>query len=164
MASGAAGEPRELGYVLVINGPNLNLLGSREPGIYGRATLAEIVANLEAVAAAGAPPVVIEHWQSNHEGILIDTIQERGPGAIGVILNPGAFTHYSIAIRDALATLKTPIVEVHLSNIHAREPFRHHSVIAPVVVGQIAGLGPASYRLALEFLLERRDESRRNLE
>jgi 3-dehydroquinate dehydratase-2 len=142
-------------YVLLLNGPNLNLLGTREPGIYGRTTLPEIVADLEAVAAVWDPPVAIEHLQSNHEGALVDAIQERGPGALGLIINPGALTHYSIALRDALAALTVPVVEVHLSNIHAREPFRHHSVTAPVVTGQIAGLGPAGYDLALRFLLER---------
>jgi 3-dehydroquinate dehydratase-2 len=148
-------------YVLVLNGPNLNLLGTREPGVYGRTTLAEIVAELETLAAGADPPLRIEHMQSNHEGILVDTIQSLGPVAVGIIINPGALTHYSIALRDALAAVGTPAIEVHLSNIHAREEFRHHSVVAPVVLGQIAGFGPDGYRLALLHLLAHRDVSRK---
>lgn len=142
-------------YVLVLNGPNLNLLGAREPGIYGSMTLSEIVDDLAALARTCQPSVAIRHIQSNHEGILIDAIQELGPGSSGIIINPGAFTHYSVAIRDALAAVAAPTVEVHLSNIHAREAFRHQSVVAPVVLGQIAGLGPDGYRLALRHLIER---------
>jgi 3-dehydroquinate dehydratase-2 len=160
MAPGTSGSQPHADYVLVLNGPNLNLLGTRQPGVYGRATLAEIVAGLQAIVAVVDPPVGIVHEQTNHEGILVDTIQTRGPDALGVIINPGALTHYSIAIRDALASLQTPVIEVHLSNIHAREEFRRTSVTAPVVVGQIAGLGPAGYELALRYLLERRDASR----
>ena len=143
-------------YVLVLNGPNLNLLGTREPGIYGKTTLAEIVADLTTVALSANPPLRIEHVQSNHEGHLVDTIQTLGPGAVGIIINPGALTHYSIAVRDALAAADAATIEVHLSNIHAREEFRHHSVVAPVVLGQIAGLGPDGYRLALQHLIARR--------
>jgi 3-dehydroquinate dehydratase II len=146
----------ESDYVLVINGPNLNLLGTREPGVYGRTTLAEIAAELATVALSADPPLRIEHVQSNHEGNLIDTIQTLGPGSVGIIINPGALTHYSIALRDALAAVSVATIEVHLSNIHAREEFRHHSVIAPVVLGQIAGLGPDGYRLALHHLIARR--------
>jgi 3-dehydroquinate dehydratase-2 len=143
------------GYVLVLNGPNLNLLGSREPGVYGNTTLAQIVADLVEIADAAEPPLEIRHIQSNHEGALVDAIQQLGPESAGIIINPAAWTHYSIAIRDALAAVRAPAIEVHLSNIHAREAFRHTSVTAPVVTGQIAGLGPAGYRLALKFLLER---------
>ena len=143
-------------YVLVLNGPNLNLLGTREPGVYGSTTLAEIVADLVIVAQNAVPPLRIEGIQSNHEGHLVDMIQTLGPRATGIIINPGALTHYSIALRDALAAVGTATIEVHLSNIHAREEFRHHSVIAPVVLGQIAGLGPDGYRLALQHLIARR--------
>jgi 3-dehydroquinate dehydratase II len=147
-------------YVLVLNGPNLGLLGTREPGVYGNTTLTEIVADLETLAGGTDPPLRIEHAQSNHEGFLVDTIQRLGPAAVGIIINPAALTHYSIALRDALSAVGTPTIEVHLSNIHAREEFRHHSVVAPVVLGQIAGLGPDGYRLALLHLIARRDVSR----
>ena len=151
---------RSRDYVLVLNGPNLNLLGAREPDVYGNTTLPEIVAELETLAGGTDPPLRIEHVQSNHEGILVDTIQRLGPGAVGIIINPAALTHYSIALRDALAAVGTPTIEVHLSNIHAREEFRHHSVLAPIILGQIAGLGPDGYRLALLHLIARRDASR----
>jgi 3-dehydroquinate dehydratase II len=151
-ADGQAGDD----FVLVVNGPNLNLLGTREPGVYGSRTLVEIVADLEATAGAADPPLRIEHIQSNHEGHLVDAIQTLGPTATGIIINPAALTHYSIALRDALAAVGTAAIEVHLSNIHAREQFRHHSVVAPVVLGQIAGLGPDGYRLALQHLIARR--------
>ncbi|MGH2616053.1 MAG: type II 3-dehydroquinate dehydratase [Thermomicrobiales bacterium] len=141
-------------YVLVLNGPNLNLLGTREPGVYGSTTLGQIMDDLARLAGSAEPPVAIRHIQSNHEGALVDAIQELGPGSVGIIMNPGALTHYSIAIRDALAAVARPAVEVHLSNIHAREEFRHRSVVAPVVAGQIAGLGPAGYRLALWYLID----------
>ena len=147
-------------YVLLLNGPNLNLLGTREPGVYGSATLAEIVADVERTAGDADPPLRIEHVQSNHEGILVDAIQTLGPSAVGIIINPAALTHYSIALRDALAAVGRPTIEVHLSNIHAREEFRHHSVVAPVVLGQIAGLGSDGYRLALHHLIALRRPSR----
>jgi 3-dehydroquinate dehydratase-2 len=142
-------------YVLVLNGPNLNLLGTREPGIYGTTTLAQIVSDLGAIGEKTEPRLDIRHFQSNHEGALIDAIQALGPASVGVIINPGAWTHYSIAIRDALANVKVPIVEVHLSNVHAREEFRHQSVIAPVATGQIVGLGPTGYQLALQYIIQR---------
>jgi 3-dehydroquinate dehydratase-2 len=143
-------------YVLVLNGPNLNLLGSREPTHYGQRTLPEVVEGLKATAKTLEPSLEVVHFQSNHEGELVDVIQQHGPEAIGIIINPGALTHYSIALRDALSAIGTPTVEVHISNIHAREEFRHRSVIAPVVIGQIAGLGPNGYELALRFLVDRR--------
>lgn len=145
--------------MLVLNGPNLNLLGTRQPDVYGSTTLDQIVAGLIAVAGGFNPPTEIVHVQSNHEGTLVDAIQQRGPESLGIMINPGALTHYSIALRDALATIAVPIVEVHLSNIHARETFRHQSVIAPVCDGQIAGLGAESYRLALLYLQSRLNSS-----
>lgn len=136
--------------ILVINGPNLNMLGTREPHLYGSTTLSDIVGNLEQTASAGVPALAIKAFQSNHEGEVIDFLQ-REPDAAGVIINAGAFTHYSFAIRDALANLSIPTIEVHITNIHARESFRHHSVLAEVVTGQIVGLGVEGYRLALEW-------------
>ena len=146
--------------MLVLNGPNLNLLGTREPGVYGSTTLSEIVADVERLAGDADPPLRIEHVQSNHEGILVDAIQTLGPSAVGIIINPAALTHYSIGLRDALSAVGTPTIEVHLSNIHAREEFRHHSMVAPVVLGQIAGFGGDGYRLALLHLIARRDATR----
>ncbi len=137
--------------ILMINGPNLNMLGAREPALYGATTLQSIVADLETTASAGRPALAVKSFQSNHEGGLIDFLQAEGATAAGVIVNAGAFTHYSYAIRDALANLAMPIVEVHITNIHARESFRHHSVIAAIVTGQIVGLGVEGYRLALEW-------------
>lgn len=138
---------------LVLNGPNLNLLGTREPGIYGSTTLADIVGGLEVQAAAAGPPAQITALQSNHEGELVDAIQQHGPGAAAIIINPGALSHYSIALRDALTGVGTPVIEVHISNIHAREEFRHHSVISAIARGQIVGLGVDGYRLALDYCL-----------
>lgn len=137
--------------ILVVNGPNLNLLGTREPGLYGAETLESIVADLGSYARTGPQPIEILAFQSNHEGSIIDFLHQHGPESRGVIINAGALTHYSYALRDALAAIAIPAVEVHLTNIHAREPFRHVSVIAPVVAGQIAGLGPIGYRLALDW-------------
>lgn len=138
---------------LVLNGPNLNLLGTREPSIYGQTTLADIIAGLETQAASADPPACIVALQSNHEGELVDAIQLHGPAAKAIIINPGALSHYSIALRDALTGVGTPVVEVHISNIHAREPFRHHSVISAIAQGQIVGLGTDGYRLALDYCL-----------
>jgi 3-dehydroquinate dehydratase-2 len=146
--------------ILVLHGPNLNLLGTREPGLYGATTLPEINEQLRHLGAAAVPTIQVETRQSNHEGVLIDTIQELGPRAVSIIINPGGLTHYSIALRDALAAVGKPIIEVHLTNIHAREQFRHHSVVAPIAVGQIAGLGAAGYRLALRYMVEHYTDSR----
>lgn len=141
---------RRVTRVLVLNGPNLNMLGTRQPEIYGRTTLADIEAALHERARGHG--ITVAFHQSNHEGALIDRIQEEGRASDGLIINPGAFTHYSYAIRDALAMLDCPIIEVHLSNIHTREPFRHTSVTAPVARGQIVGLGWQGYLLALDYL------------
>jgi 3-dehydroquinate dehydratase-2 len=138
--------------IAVLHGPNLNMLGRREPEIYGRTTLAEIDAALR--ARAGEAGLRLVSFQSNHEGALVDFLQGEGWSAAGVIINPGALTHYGLSLRDALASLSAPIVEVHLSNVYKREPFRHSSVVAPVVSGQIAGLGWRGYLLALEWLIE----------
>jgi 3-dehydroquinate dehydratase II len=136
---------------LLIHGPNLNLLGRREPQVYGSDTLEEIDRRLQEWAAEHE--VTLRTFQSNHEGAIIDAIQEAAAWADGLVMNPGAYTHYSYAIRDAVAGVGLPTVEVHLSNIHKREEFRHRSVIAPVCMGQICGLGWVGYRLALEALL-----------
>lgn len=141
------------GTVLVLNGPNLNLLGTREPGIYGHTTLSDINARLQKRAEAAG--VAIDFFQSNHEGALIDKIQEARGKADYIIFNAGAYTHYSIALRDAIAGVSIPTIEVHLSNIHKREEFRHTSVLAPVCLGQITGLGAFSYMAALEAVIDR---------
>jgi len=138
--------------ILVLHGPNLNLLGKREPGVYGVVTLDSIQGLLE--ADAQALQVQVTSFQSNHEGALIDAIHSAIAIHRGILINPGAYTHTSIAIRDAIAGVAIPTVEVHLSNIYRREEFRHHSYIAPVAIGQISGFGAESYRLGLRALVQ----------
>jgi 3-dehydroquinate dehydratase-2 len=140
--------------ILVINGPNLNMLGTRQPEIYGRTTLADIEVDMRSVAQSFRKDVELSFYQSNHEGALIDVIQQSGGKVDAVIINPGGLTHTSVALRDVLVALDRPVIEVHLSNIHAREQFRHHSYIAPIAIGQIAGFGAAGYSLAVRFLIE----------
>ncbi|MEZ5841706.1 MAG: type II 3-dehydroquinate dehydratase [Hyphomicrobiales bacterium] len=136
--------------VFVLNGPNLNMLGKREPGVYGSTTLADI----EAMCAREAATLglAIDFRQTNHEGVLVDWIQEAGEAASGIVLNPGAYTHTSIALHDAIRSIGVPVIEVHLSNIFARESFRHHSYVSPVARGVMCGLGADGYCLALAAL------------
>ena len=135
-------------HILILNGPNLNLLGKREPAVYGRASFEEYFAELK----KEYPSVEFSYFQSNSEGILIDKIQEYGFTSDGIILNAGAYTHTSIAIADAIRAVPAPVIEVHISNIHARETFRHTSVIAGAARGSVVGFGLDSYRLAAEAL------------
>lgn len=139
-------------HILIIHGPNLNLLGSRETAIYGVETLEEMNTRCEDLAKELG--VSVEIRQSNSEGEIVDLIQQAAKTAKGIVINPGAYTHYSYAIRDALAAVKLPAVEVHLSNIYSREEFRHMSVIAPVAAGQISGFGADSYLLGLRAVVE----------
>lgn len=140
--------------VLVLHGPNLNLLGSREPDVYGRDTLAAI--NRRLAASARAAAVRLQTFQTNHEGKLVDRIQRAArDGTTFIIINPAGFTHTSVALRDALAAVRIPFVEVHLSNIHAREPFRRKSLLAEIAIGTICGLGSRGYDLALAYALGR---------
>jgi 3-dehydroquinate dehydratase-2 len=140
--------------LLVLNGPNLNLLGTREPAVYGATTLPEIEAAL--VREGGALGATVECLQSNHEGALIDRIhQARIDGVDCIVINPGGLTHTSVALRDALSGVGIPFIEVHISNVHAREPFRHHSYLSAVAFGVIAGFGPGGYSMALRFAAER---------
>lgn len=137
--------------ITIINGPNLNLLGVREPGIYGNEGFASYLTKLR----NQYPEIAIEYFQSNHEGAIIDKLHEEGFGkSDGIVLNAGAYTHTSLAIADAIAAITTPVVEVHISNVHAREEIRHHSMISRVCRGVIAGFGLDSYRLAVEALVK----------
>jgi len=136
--------------VFVLNGPNLNMLGKREPDVYGKTTLSEIEAKCR--AAAGPLGLSIDFRQTNQEGVLVDWIQEAAEKAKGVVINPGAYTHTSVALHDAVRGAGVPVIEVHLSNIFAREEFRHHSHVSPVAVGVICGFGPKGYLLALEAM------------
>jgi 3-dehydroquinate dehydratase-2 len=138
--------------LLVLHGPNLNLLGQREPGLYGSRSLDQI--NDDLTARAQALGAELECFQSNHEGLLVDRIQAARGQCEGLLINAGAYTHTSIALRDALLAVAIPFVEVHLSNVHAREPFRYHSYLADKALGVICGFGPASYSLALEGLID----------
>lgn len=135
-------------YVAVLNGPNLNLLGQREPAVYGRDTLADVEALTRRTAAAH--DLQVRFVQSNHEGVLIDAVHEMRTQAVGFVVNAGALTHTSIALRDALATIESPLIEVHISNVHAREPFRQHSYLSAIAAGVIVGCGIQGYAFAIE--------------
>jgi 3-dehydroquinate dehydratase-2 len=138
--------------ILVVHGPNLNLLGTREPEVYGSTTLGQIDNDLAGFAKE--LDCEVECYQSNHEGLILDRIQEAGVTADGILINPAGLTHSSVSLRDALAGVALPVVEVHLSNVFARESFRHHSYVSGIAVGVISGFGPDSYRLGLEALVQ----------
>ena len=138
--------------IVVIHGPNLNLLGTREPDVYGSTSLEEI--NAELAAEAKARNAEVEFFQSNHEGALIDRIHEARTWADGILINPGGLTHSSVVLRDALVAANMPVVEIHLSNVYAREEFRRHSYVSAIAVGVMSGFGPSSYRFGLQALLE----------
>ena len=142
--------------ILVINGPNLNMLGKRDAGQYGSTTLAEIERRVaQRAEELGAE---VDFFQSNHEGGIVDHLQQAAGSADAIVINPGALTHYGLSLRDALADAGLPIMEVHLSNIHARERFRHRSVVAPIAVGQVCGLGWRGYVYAVEYVIARLEE------
>lgn len=150
VSAATPGESRRLS-VLVLHGPNLNLLGLREPGIYGATTLAQIDARL--IELGESLNMVVQSFQSNHEGVIVDAIHAARDRHQGIVINAGAYTHTSIAIRDAISAVQIPTVEVHLSNIYKREEFRHRSYLASIVVGQISGFGADSYYLGLQALM-----------
>lgn len=139
--------------LLLVNGPNLNLLGTREPEIYGSTTLAQIEEGVTATAAEFG--FTVRAVQSNHEGVLVDAIQAAAGDCVGIVINPAAYTHTSVAIADALAAVGLPVAEVHLSNIHKREAFRHHSYVSPIAEVVVAGAGPLGYELAVRYLASR---------
>ena len=149
----------EMTAILVLHGPNLNLLGEREPGIYGSLSLADIDSRL--VALGRSLGVEVRCRQSNHEGALIDNLQDARTWAAGVVFNPGGYTHTSVALRDAIAAIRIPVIEVHLSNVYAREEFRHKSLVSAVCRGKISGLGWRSYTLALRALVETLEEEQK---
>jgi 3-dehydroquinate dehydratase-2 len=151
-SSPAPSAPAARTSILVVNGPNLNLLGTREPGKYGTATLGDI--ERLCAGAADAHGLECDFVQSNHEGALVDAIHEARHAAIGIVINAGAYTHTSVAIRDAISAVQLPAVEVHITNVHAREPFRHHSYLSDVCRAVIAGAGTLGYRFAIEYLAE----------
>lgn len=135
--------------ILILNGPNLNLLGRREPHLYGDRSFEEFFQELQ----QAFPDVVLSYFQSNHEGVLLDKLHEAGFSSDGIVLNAGALTHTSIALADAVAAISAPVVEVHISNVHQREAFRHHSFIAEKAIGSIVGLGLEGYRLAVDYFI-----------
>ncbi len=136
--------------LLIINGPNLNLLGKREPSVYGNQSFDDFFSSLK----LKYPLLNLSYFQSNHEGEIIDKLHEKGFDCQGIILNAGAYTHTSIALRDAISAITTPVIEVHISNVHAREPFRYHSTISPVSKGVIIGLGLMGYSLAIDYFVD----------